>query len=91
MAQIKSYKYLIEYKDGSDDVLCKELLEESIDDIFDSVSKIVKKYNGKWIIIFVSCISVIVFLNLVYEVYARMRRKQNRSLDIAEIGIRIVM
>ena len=54
-------------------------------------SKIVKKYNGKWIIIFVSCISVIVFLNLVYEVYARMRRKQNRSLDIAEIGIRIVM
>jgi hypothetical protein len=54
-------------------------------------SKIVKKYNGKWIIIFVSCISVIVFLNLVYELYARMRRKQNRSLDIAEIGIRIVM
>jgi hypothetical protein len=30
-------------------------------------------------------------LNLVYELYARMRRKQNRSLDIAEIGIRIVM
>jgi len=53
-------------------------------------SKIVKKYNGKWIIIFVSCISVIVFLNIVYEVYARMRRKQNRSLDIAEIGIQIV-
>jgi hypothetical protein len=45
MSQIKSCLYLIEYKDGSDDVMCKEILEESMDDIFDSVSRIVKKYR----------------------------------------------
>ena len=45
MSLVDSCSYLIEYKDGSDDVMCKELLEESIDDIFDSVSKIVKKYR----------------------------------------------
>lgn len=45
MAQIKSYKYLIEYKDGSDDVLTKEELEECIDEIFDDVSLIIKKFK----------------------------------------------
>ena len=45
MAQIKSYKYLIEYKDGSDDVLTKEKLEECIDEIFDDVALIIKKFK----------------------------------------------
>jgi hypothetical protein len=45
MAQIKSYKYLIEYKDGSDDVLTKEELEERIDEIFDDVTLIIKKFK----------------------------------------------
>jgi hypothetical protein len=45
MAQIKSYKYLIEYKDGSDDVLTKEELEECIDEIFDDVAVIIKKFK----------------------------------------------
>ena len=45
MAQIKSYKYLIEYKDGSDDVLTKEELEECIDEIFDDIELIIKKFK----------------------------------------------
>ena len=45
MAQIKSYKYLIEYKDGTDDVLTKEELEEYIDEIFDDVATIIKKFK----------------------------------------------
>ena len=45
MAQIKSYKYLIEYKDGSDDVLTKEELEECIDEIFDDIAVIIKKFK----------------------------------------------
>ena len=45
MAQIKSYKYLIEYKDGSEDVLTKEELEECIDEIFDDVVLIIKKFK----------------------------------------------
>jgi hypothetical protein len=45
MAKIKSYKYLIEYKDGSDDILTKEELEECIDDIFDDVAVIIKKFK----------------------------------------------
>ena len=45
MAQIKSYKYLIEYKDGSDDVLTKEELEKCIDEIFDDVALIIKKFK----------------------------------------------
>jgi hypothetical protein len=45
MSRIKNCSYLIEYKDGSNDVMSKDLLEESLDDIFDSVSKIVKKYR----------------------------------------------
>jgi hypothetical protein len=45
MAQIKSYKYLIEYKDDSEDVFTKEELEKCIDDIYDDVSLIIKKYK----------------------------------------------
>ena len=45
MAQIKSYKYLIEYKDGTDDVLTKEELEEYIDEIFDDIAIIIKKFK----------------------------------------------
>ena len=45
MAQIKSYKYLIEYKVGSDDVLTKEELEKCIDEIFDDVALIIKKFK----------------------------------------------
>jgi hypothetical protein len=45
MAQIKSYKYLIDNKDGSDDVLTKEELEECIDEIFDDVALIIKKFK----------------------------------------------
>ena len=45
MAQIKSYKYLIEYKDGTDDVLTKQELEEYIDEIFDDVALIIKKFK----------------------------------------------
>jgi len=45
MAHIKSYKYLIEYKDGTDDVLTKEELEEYIDEIFDDIAIIIKKFK----------------------------------------------
>jgi hypothetical protein len=45
MAQIKSYKYLIEYKDGTDDVLTKEELEECIDEIYDDIAIIIKKFK----------------------------------------------
>jgi hypothetical protein len=45
MAQIKSYKYLIENKDGTDDVLTKEELEEYIDEIFDDIAIIIKKFK----------------------------------------------
>jgi hypothetical protein len=45
MAQIKSYKYLIEYKDGTDDVLTKEELEEYIDEIYDDIAIIIKKFK----------------------------------------------
>jgi hypothetical protein len=45
MAQIRSYKYLIEYKDDSEDVFTKEELEKCIDDIYDDVSLIIKKYK----------------------------------------------
>lgn len=45
MAQIKSYKYLIEYKDGTEDVLTKEELEEYIDEIYDDIAIIIKKFK----------------------------------------------
>ena len=46
MAQIKSYVYLIDFKDGSEsDTLTKKELEDSVDDMYDNISKIVKQYQ----------------------------------------------
>jgi|LakMenE18May11ns_1017448.scaffolds.fasta_scaffold8192404_1 hypothetical protein len=46
MAQIKSYVYLIDFKDGSEsDILTKKELEDSVDDMYDNISKIVKQYR----------------------------------------------
>jgi hypothetical protein len=46
MAQIKSYVYLIDFKDGSEsDTLTKKELEDSVDDMYDNISKIVKQYR----------------------------------------------
>ena len=50
---------------------------------------IIKKYNGKWIIIFVSCVSVLTIFNFGYGIYAKMKRKQNRLLNVDEIEIEI--
>ena len=45
MSKMKSYLYYIEYKNGYRDEMSKEMLEESVDDIFNNVSKIVKQYK----------------------------------------------
>jgi hypothetical protein len=46
MAQIGSYVYLIDFKDGSEqDVLTKKELQDSVDDIYDNVLQIVKQYK----------------------------------------------
>ena len=46
MAQLKSYVYLIDFKDGSEsDILTKKELEDSVDDMYDNISKIVKQYR----------------------------------------------
>ena len=45
MSKISSYIYLIEYKNGYSDKMSKEMLEESVDDIFNDVSKIIKRYS----------------------------------------------
>ena len=45
MSKMKSYLYYIEYKNGYRDEMSKEMLEESVDDIFNDVSKIVKQYK----------------------------------------------
>ena len=45
MAQIKNYEYLVEYKDGTDDIFTKDELESNIDNIFDNVILIIKKYK----------------------------------------------
>jgi hypothetical protein len=45
MSTLKSYLYYIEYKNGYRDEMTKEMLEESVDDIFNDVSKIVKQYK----------------------------------------------
>ena len=52
MAQIGSYVYLIDFKDGSEqEVLTKKELQDTVDDIYENVSKIIKQYklqnNGK--------------------------------------------
>jgi hypothetical protein len=45
MSKISSYIYLVEYKNGGDEKMSKEMLEKSVDNIFDNVSKIVKQYK----------------------------------------------
>ena len=46
MAQIGSHVYLIDFKDGSEqEVLTKKELQDSVDDIFDNISQIVKQYK----------------------------------------------
>ena len=45
MSRMKSCLYLIEYKNGYRDEMSKEMLEESVDEIFNDVSKIVKQYR----------------------------------------------
>ena len=45
MSKISSYIYLVEYKNGGDEKMSKEILEKSVDNIFDNVSKIVKQYR----------------------------------------------
>ena len=50
---------------------------------------IIKKYNWEWIIIFVSCVSVLTIFNFGYGIYAKIKRKQNRLLNVDEIEIEI--
>jgi hypothetical protein len=45
MSQIKSCLYLMEYKNGDEDTMNQAMLEACIDNIFDTVSKIVKQYR----------------------------------------------
>jgi hypothetical protein len=45
MSKIKSYLYIIEFKDGDEQKMSKESLEQSVDDIFNDVSKIIKQYR----------------------------------------------
>lgn len=45
MSRINSYLYIIEFKDGDEQKMSKKNLEESVDDIFNTVSKIVKQYR----------------------------------------------
>lgn len=45
MSKISSYLYLIEYKNGDYEKMSKEMLEESVDEIFNDVSKIIKRYR----------------------------------------------
>jgi hypothetical protein len=42
---MKSCIYLIEFKDGDEKIMSKESLEQSVDDIFNEVGKIVKQYR----------------------------------------------
>lgn len=46
MAQIGSYVYLIDFKDDSESIsMTKKELEESVDDMYDNISKIIKQYK----------------------------------------------
>jgi hypothetical protein len=45
MSKISSYLYIIEFKDGDEKTMSKKSLEQSVDDIFNEVSKIVKQYR----------------------------------------------
>jgi hypothetical protein len=45
MSRVKKYLYIIEFKDGDEKIMSKESLEQSVDDIFNEVSKIIKQYR----------------------------------------------
>ena len=46
MAQIGSYVYLIDFKDGSEqEVLTKKELQDAVDDMYNNISKIIKQYK----------------------------------------------
>ena len=45
MSRMKSCLYLMEYKNGDEDTMNQVMLEACIDNIFDTVSKIVKQYR----------------------------------------------
>ena len=45
MSKVKSYLYIIEFKDGDEKTMSKKSLEQSVDDIFNEVSKIIKQYR----------------------------------------------
>ena len=45
MSKIKTCLYLIEFKDGRNDTMNKEMIEASVDDIFNDISKIIKRYR----------------------------------------------
>jgi cellobiose phosphorylase len=46
MAQIGSYVYLIDFKDDSESIsMTKKELEDSVDDMYDNISKIIKQYK----------------------------------------------
>ena len=45
MSKLKSCLYLIEYKNGDEDTMNQVMLEACVDNIFDTVSKIVKQYR----------------------------------------------
>ena len=45
MSKVKSYLYIIEFKDGDEKTMSKKSLEQAVDDIFNEVSKIVKQYK----------------------------------------------
>jgi hypothetical protein len=46
MSKIRSFLYLVEYKNGDDSETINEfVLKKSLDNIFDNVSKIVKQYR----------------------------------------------
>jgi len=45
MSRMKSCLYLMEYKNGDEDTMNQVMLEACIDNIFDTVSKIVKQYK----------------------------------------------
>ena len=45
MSQIKSCLYFIEFKDGTEETMNRVMLESAIDNIFDNIIKIVKRYR----------------------------------------------
>ena len=45
MSKVKSFVYYIEYNDGNEEIMEQSELESQVDDIYDKVIKIVKKYR----------------------------------------------